>query len=170
MREHLVDRYRIPGSKSKGMEVTRAQVRVPSNHKHRSARLKGMSPGVFLGVKNVFRNQKYRVQHSGGLGPKGGQGIRKCTSTGQVRWTRRTQRLSRVHLLARCIDVKDANRCIDMEVAKQGTLGLAQQRARAGGLGGDLGWGICRMSGLETPTSPTPGIRPCSTQDPKGIT
>lgn len=73
----------------------------------------GMSPGMFLGVRNIFRNQKYRVQHSGGLGPKGGQNIQKCTPTVQVRWTQRTQRLSRAHLLARCLDMEDAN-----EVAK----------------------------------------------------
>lgn len=32
-----------------------------------------------------------------------------------------------------------------------------------------LVWGSCKMSSLETPTSPTPGIHPNSTQDPKGI-
>lgn len=46
----------------------------------------GMSPEVFwevyLEVRNVFRNQ-HRVQHSGGHGPKGGQGTQKCTPMGQ---------------------------------------------------------------------------------------
>lgn len=54
LREHLVDRYRIPGSKSKGMEVTRAQVRVPSNHKHRAQECQAKG----YVTRGVFRSQE----------------------------------------------------------------------------------------------------------------